>query len=196
MSNSVWLHEHQRQLRPPADRKRRNRVIRDVYERASISSTPLKCMAPSMRNWWEALASVRDKVKIATVFQDRRHYWVGQPAGASAGSSRNRSNASRPTASSILPAPRRPNRADRRRRGTVKDLIKAGKVLHFGLSGRARRPFAARTAFSRLPPSRPNTRSSKEARNTTACFQPVRSLESASFRGDQWDKASCPGRWK
>jgi aryl-alcohol dehydrogenase-like predicted oxidoreductase len=41
--------------------------------------------------------------------------------------------------------------------GTIKDLIQAGKVLHFGLSSRVRKPFAVHMRFNRSQPSRPNT---------------------------------------
>jgi aryl-alcohol dehydrogenase-like predicted oxidoreductase len=78
--------------------------------------------------------------------------------------------------------------------GTVKDLIKAGKVLHFGLSEPSAKTIRRAHAVHPLPPSRPNTRSSKEVRNATGCFKRVKSLESASFRGDRWVKASSPER--
>jgi hypothetical protein len=30
--------------------------------------------------------------------------------------------------------------------------------------------------------------------STTECFKRARTLESASFHGDRWDKVSCPGQ--
>ena len=47
--------------------------------------------------------------------------------------------------------------------GAVKDLIRQGKVKHFGLSEAGARRSVARTPFSRSPPSRANTRCGRES---------------------------------
>jgi hypothetical protein len=186
---------------PGVDRTQGIRVIRDAHERGVTFFDTAEVYGPYVNEELvgEALAPVRDKVAIATKFG----FKIDGTNGLDSRPERIRR---------VVEESLKRLRTDRidlyyQHRvdltvpiedvaGTVKDLIKAGKVLHFGLSEpRARRPFAARTRFSRLPPPRRNTRSSKEAPNTTACFKPVRSLESASFRGGRWDRASCPGKW-
>ena len=79
--------------------------------------------------------------------------------------------------------------------GTVKDLIKAGKVLHFGLSEPSAKTIRRAHAVQPVAAIQTGTRSSKEAWSTTACFKRARSLESASFHGDRWDKVSWQGQW-
>ena len=123
----------------------------------------------------EAFRGMRDKVKIATKFgwdidQDTgehrggvnskpaqiRQRGRGQPEAA-----RHRSHRS------LLPAPRRPRRADGRGRGRRErpDRSRA----RFGISAcrrRARNPFAAPMPFSRSPPCKANTRSGRASPRT------------------------------
>lgn len=65
--------------------------------------------------------------------------------------------------------------------GTVKDLIAAGKVRHFGLSEAGARPFAAHTRCSRSPRSRANIRygGASPSRRYCHCSR-------------NWGSASCP----
>ena len=79
--------------------------------------------------------------------------------------------------------------------GTIKDLIKAGKVLHFGLSEPSAKTIRRAHAVQPVAAIQTEFRSSKEASSTTGCFKRARSWESASFHGDRWDKVSCPGQW-
>ena len=88
----------------------------------------------------EALAPFRDQVVIATKFghvfgREMREPGCEQPAGAYQGGRRSLAAApqDRPDRS-VLSAPRRSRRADRRVAGAVKELIQQGKVRHFGLS--------------------------------------------------------------
>src|SRR4029434_4948867 len=52
--------------------------------------------------------------------------------------------------------------------GTIEDLIKQGKVLHFGLSEASAETIRRANAVQPVRRSRPNTRSWKEIPNTTA----------------------------
>ena len=78
--------------------------------------------------------------------------------------------------------------------GTVKELIEAGKVHHFGLSeaGRRRRS-AAPTPCSRSRPCRASTPSSGASPRTRSC-RPSRSSASASCRSARSDAGSSPVR--
>ena len=87
----------------------------------------------------EALAPYRDQVVIATKFGfrivDGKQAGPGQPARAHPGGSRGLAEAAQDRSHrSVLPAPRRSERADRGCGRHRKDLIREGKVKHFGLS--------------------------------------------------------------
>jgi len=124
---------------PPADRKEGIRVIRDAYERGVTFFDTAEVYGPYVNEELvgEALASVRDKVKIATKFGFKIDGTIGLD--------------SRPERiRRVVEESLKRLKTDRidlyyQHRvdltvpiedvaGTVKDLIKAGKVLHFGLS--------------------------------------------------------------
>ena len=124
---------------PPADRKEGIRVIRDAYERGVTFFDTAEVYGPYVNEELvgEALASVRDKVKIATKFGFKIDGTIGLD--------------SRPQRiRRVVEESLKRLKTDRidlyyQHRvdltvpiedvaGTVKDLIKAGKVLHFGLS--------------------------------------------------------------
>ena len=79
--------------------------------------------------------------------------------------------------------------------GTVKDLIKAGKVLHFGLSEPSAKTIRRAHAVQPIAAIQTEYSLIERSPDTTACFKRARSLESASFHGGRWDKVSCQGRW-
>ena len=185
---------------PGVDRAQGIRVIRDAHERGVTFFDTAEVYGPYVNEELvgEALAPVRDKVAIATKFG----FKIDGTNGLDSRPERIRR---------VVEESLKRLRTDRidlyyQHRvdltvpiedvaGTIKDLIKAGKVLHFGLSEPSAKTIRRAHAVQPVPPSRPNTRSSKEARNTTGCFRRVRSLASASFHGDRWDKVSCPGQW-
>ena len=184
---------------PGVDRAQGIRVIRDAYEQGVTFFDTAEVYGPYVNEELvgEALAPVRDKVAIATKFG----FKIDGTNGLDSRPERIRK---------VVEESLKRLRTDRidlyyQHRvdptvpiedvaGTVKDLIKAGRCCTSAFRSRARRPFAARMRFNRLRPSRPNTRSSSEARSATACCKLARSLASASFRGGRWDKASCPGQ--
>ena len=71
--------------------------------------------------------------------------------------------------------------------GAVKDLIRPGKVKHFGLSEAAATRFGARTPSSRSPPSRANTRCGTASRRRRSC-QRSRNSASGSCRSARWER--------
>jgi aryl-alcohol dehydrogenase-like predicted oxidoreductase len=124
---------------PPTDRAQGIRVIRDAYERGVTFFDTAEVYGPytSEELVGEALASVRDKVKIATKFG----FKIDGTNGLDSRPERIRR---------VVDESLKRLKTDRidlyyQHRvdltvpiedvaGTVKDLIKAGKVLHFGLS--------------------------------------------------------------
>ena len=124
---------------PPADRNEGIRVIRDAYERGVTFFDTAEVYGPYVNEELvgEALASVRDKVKIATKFG----FKIDGTNGLDSRPERIRR---------VVEESLKRLKTDRidlyyQHRvdltvpiedvaGTVKDLIKAGKVLHFGLS--------------------------------------------------------------
>ena len=132
------MHEHQRQLRPPADRSQGIQVIRAAHERGVTFFDTAEVYGPftSEDLVGEALAPFRDKVVIASKFG-----FDLEAGGLN----------SRPDhIQRVVEASLKRLRTDRidlyyQHRvdpkvpiedvaGAVKDLIKEGKVLHFGLS--------------------------------------------------------------
>jgi len=186
---------------PGVDRAQGIRMIRDAHERGVTFFDTAEVYGPYVNEELvgEALAPVRDKVAIATKFG----FKIDGTNGLDSRSERIR----RVVEESLTRL--RTDHIDLYYQhrvdptvpiedvaGTVKDLIKAGKVLALWSLGAEREdhPPCAR-AFSQLLPSRRNTRSSNEAQNTTACFRRVRSLGLALSRGGRWVKASCRGQW-
>lgn len=77
--------------------------------------------------------------------------------------------------------------------GAVKDLIRQGKVKHFGLSEAERERSVAPTPSSRSPRSRASTRCERGIPRRRCC-RPARSSASASCPGARWDRDSSRGR--
>ena len=129
---------------PAGDRKEMISLIRTAVDRGVTFFDTAEVYGPFTNEELvgEALAPVRDQVVIATKFglaaRSRRRIGVErprQPAGAHQGSRRGVAQASADRRDrSLLPAPRRPGRADRGRRGSGQGPHSEGKVKHFGLS--------------------------------------------------------------
>ena len=186
---------------PGVDRAQGIRQIRDAHERGVTFFDTAEVYGPYVNEELvgEALAPVRDKVAIATKFG----FKIDGTNGLDSRPERIRR---------VVEESLKRLRTDRidlyyQHRvdltvpiedvaGTIKDLIKAGKVLHFGLSEPSAKTI--RRAHAVQPVCRHPDRilaHRKKSRNTTASFKRVRNLASASFRGDRWDKVSCPGQW-
>jgi aryl-alcohol dehydrogenase-like predicted oxidoreductase len=73
--------------------------------------------------------------------------------------------------------------------GTVKDLIQAGKVKHFGFLRPEQTPFVAHTRYSRSPQSKASIRYGRENLNQR-CSQRARNWGSVLFPGARLDKDS------
>ena len=184
---------------PGVDRAEGIRQIRDAHERGVTFFDTAEVYGPYVNEELvgEALAPVRDKVAIATKFG----FKIDGTNGLDSRPERIRR---------VVEESLKRLRTDRidlyyQHRvdltvpiedvaGTVKDLIKAGKVLHFGLSepsaktirrAHAVQPVAAiQTEYSLIE------RSVEHNGVLQACEG-----ESVSFHGDRWDKVSCPGQW-
>lgn len=147
---------------PPADRSQGIEVIRAAHARGVTLFDTAEVYGPYTNEdlVGEALAPVRNQVAIATKFG------FDIPAGGTLDSQPEhiRKVVEEPEAAPdrpyrpLLPASGRPERAHRGGRGTVKDLIQQGKVLHFGLSEASARTISAPMRFSLWLPCRPNTR--------------------------------------
>ena len=153
---------------PPADRQEMIALIRAAVERGVTFFDTAEVYGPFTNEELvgEALAPVRDQVVIATKFGFKHRRRRASRSASTAGPStsgevveaslkRLETDAHRPP----LPAPRRPERADRgrRRRGEGADPAGQGQALR-PVRGRRRRRSAARTRCSRSRRSRASTR--------------------------------------
>ena len=183
---------------PGVDRAQGIRVIRDAYERGATFFDTAEVYGPYVNEELvgEALAPVRDNVVIATKFG----FKIDGTNGLDSRPERIR----RVVEDSLKRL--KTDRIDLYYQhrvdltvpiedvaGTIKDLVKQGRCSTSAFRSRAPKPFVDPTRFSRSPPSRQNTRSSRGPRNGTASFERAKSSESASFRGVRWDKASFRG---
>ena len=135
----IRRHEHQRQLRTARRQGQGIRVIREAHERGVTFFDTAEVYGPYTNEELvgEALAPFRDKVRIATKFGFRHRSPAASTAARSTSRrwSRPHSSASGPTASiSTTSTEWIPQVPIEEVAGAVKDLIKEGKVLHFGLS--------------------------------------------------------------
>ena len=69
--------------------------------------------------------------------------------------------------------------------GAIKELIQAGKVVHFGLSEASARTIRRAHAVQPVAAVQSEYSLGREIRNATACWKRVRSWGSASFHGDR-----------
>jgi aryl-alcohol dehydrogenase-like predicted oxidoreductase len=185
---------------PGVDRAQGIRMIRDAHERGVTFFDTAEVYGPYVNEELvgEALSPVRDKVAIATKF--------GFKIDGTNGLDSRPERVRRVVEESLKRL--RTDRIDLYYQhrvdltvpiedvaGTVQDLIKAGKVLHFGLSEPSAKTIRRAHAVQPVAAIQTEYSLTNEARNTTACFTRVRSLASASFRGGRWDKAFCRERW-
>jgi aryl-alcohol dehydrogenase-like predicted oxidoreductase len=125
---------------PPADTQEMVSLIRTAVDRGVTFFDTAQVYGPFTNEELvgEALAPVRDQIMIATKFGwdlagdnrggvDSRPETIRQSVE---GSLKRLSRHDRPS----VPAPCRPERPDRRRRGDCQELIQEGSVNHFGLS--------------------------------------------------------------
>ena len=148
---------------PPADRSQGIKVIRAAHEKGVTFFDTAEVYGPFTNEELvgEALAPFRDKVTIATKFG----------FDIEAGGLNSRPEHIKKVVEGSLKRLRTdridlyyqhrvdPNVPIEDVAGAVKELIREGKVLHFGLSEASARPSAARMPFNRWRPFRPNTRS-------------------------------------
>ena len=119
----------------------------------------------------------------------------GQPAGAHQAGRRGLAQAAQDRCHRpVLPAPRRPERADRRRG-------RRGEGPDPGRQGQALRPFGGGRADHPPRPRRPAGHGGPErilavvaATRRRRCCRPSRNSGSASFPSARWARASSPGR--
>ena len=124
---------------PPADKDQGIEVIRAAHEKGVTFFDTAEVYGPYTNEELVGEALAPDPRQGGHRHQVRlrhRQRPVGSIAGRSTSRrwSRSRSSACGPTASTSLPASRRPERAHRRRRRCGQGTHSAGKVLHFGLS--------------------------------------------------------------
>jgi hypothetical protein len=177
-----------------ADRSQGINVIRTAYEKGVTFFDTAEVYGPYANEELvgEALAAFRDKVAIASKF--------GFDIEGGSGGLNSRPKHIKKVVENSLKRLKTdridlyyqhrvdPNVSIEDVAGAIKDLIREGKVLHFGLSEASAKPSAGRTLCSRLRQSRLNTRSWKEMWNGMAYFKLVRSL-SARFglsQGRPW----------
>ena len=162
---------------PAADKQEMISLIRTAVERGVTFFDTAEVYGPFTNEELvgEALAPFRDQVVIATKFgfdtrsrDDRQAGRPEQPAGAHQAGRRGLAQAAQDRCHrSVLSAPRRPGRADRRRGGSGEgpDPGRQGQALR-PFRSRACRPSAARTPSSRSLRFRANTRSGGGALKT------------------------------
>ena len=189
---------------PPADKQEMIALIRTAVERGVTFFDTAEVYGPFTNEELvgEALAPVpraggdRHQVRVQTRSR-RASRWVGpgQPAGAHQAGRRGLAQAAQNRCHrSVLSAPRRPERADRRRgRGREgPDPGRQGQALR-PFRSRACRRSAARTPSSRSRRSRANTRCGGGARKRNCC-RPSKNSASASFPIALWVRASSRER--
>ena len=186
---------------PAADKQEMIALIRAAVERGVTFFDTAEVYGPFTNEELvgEALAPFREQVVIATKFGfdidpktgkqrglDSRpeHIKAGRRGLAQAAQDR----CHRP----VLSAPRRPERADRRRgrRGEGPDPRRQGQALR-PFRSRACRRSAAPTRSSRSPRSRANTRCGGESPRRRCCRR-SRNSASASSPSARWARASSP----
>ena len=186
---------------PPADKQQGVTVIRAAHERGVTFFDTAEVYGPYTNEELvgEALAPIRDKVRIATKF--------GFELEATAGGLNSRPEHIRKVVEASLKRLRTdridlyyqhrvdPNVPIEDVAGAIKDLIDEGKVLHFGLSEASARTI--RRAHAVQPVTAVQTEYSlwKGKSSGTASSQPARNWESASSRGGPWEWVTSPGRW-
>ena len=139
---------------------RRSPTIHRALELGVTSSTPPTCTARSPTSGWSAARSPgrRDEVVLATKFGNERGddgtlHRDQRPARLRAAGLRRVARAPRHRHDRpLLPAPRRPEHADRGDLGRAEELVDAGKVRYLGhLRGRAGDDPPRRTPCIRSP---------------------------------------------
>ena len=199
---------------PPPDKQEMIALIRAAVERGVTFFDTAEVYGPFTNEELvgEALAPFRDQVVIATKFGfelDPRRVTLDrprQPAGAHQGGRRGLAEAAQDRRDrSLLSAPRRPGRADRRRGGGGEgaDPGRQGQALRPLGSGRARRS-AARTRFSRSPRCRASTRcggrepeaevlpDARGTRHRLRPVQPARARASSRGRSTRTRRSTAP----
>mgnify|MGYP003694732393 CR=1 FL=1 len=185
---------------PPADKREMIALIRSAVERGVTFFDTAEVYGPFTNEELvgEALAPFRGRVVIATKFGFKLDpsggpRWSAWTAGPS--TSRRSPKASLAAARgrrhrSLLPAPRRPGRADRRRRrsGEGPDSAGQGQALRPLRSRRADDPSRTRRPAGHRRPERVLARG-REAPKRKCCRR-SRSSGSASFRTARWAGAS------